>query len=189
MPDDSIMDMVNNIESMYNDKNAMFDKWVEEGDVWSERSALKEANALAAHFAEALESSDMITGKYSPKEIRQAADEMLEEFEDYREESIRYAVEKAKERPKKERVMNAADVEHAKKYEVMAQEFGIDKLKKLIPASPQRVRAALEKGDDALNSIPLVRWDRAGLAIEGAERLSMAEKVSLLKHVAKWHYA
>lgn len=190
MPQDSIMDMVNNIEGLYNDKNAMFDTWVEEGDVWSERQALREALALAGHFAEALETSEP-DGTYSQSDIREAADEMLEEFEEYRDEAIKAAVAKAartEEQIREEMKMDAGDVEYAKKYEELARKIGIDELKNLIPASREKVRKALERGDKHLNTIPLRKWDAAGVVLR-IPGLSLSEKVGVLKHVAMWHYA
>lgn len=81
MPDDTIMDMVNNIEPFYNDKNGLYRKWVQEGEEWSETQAWKEARALAAHFAEAIEASPHYRGgRYGDKDFDEAATEMIEEF-------------------------------------------------------------------------------------------------------------
>lgn len=82
MPQDSIYDMVNNIESLYNDLQGLYRKWTRDLDaaVWSEPKALKEATALAAHFAEAIETTPHIRGKYSPADFRAAAEEMVEEW-------------------------------------------------------------------------------------------------------------
>ena len=187
MPQDSIMDMVNNVESLYNDKNALYDKWVEEGDAWSEESARPQAVAFAAHFAEAIESMEGFTGKYRERDFQKAADEMLEEFEEYREEAIKAAV-KRERAPKAPEPMTPEDVEHAEKYELLARRIGIDYLKGLIPASPERIRKALETGDRYLNTIPLRKWDMAALSVREQD-LSLSEKVCALKHVAKWYYA
>jgi hypothetical protein len=73
------MDMVNNIEPLYNDKNGLYRKWIREGKGWDEKQARKEARALAAHFAESLEYTH-VRGKYKPSDFDQAADEMIEEF-------------------------------------------------------------------------------------------------------------
>src|SRR3989337_4345772 len=189
MPQDSIMDMANNEEPLYSDKIAMFDKWVEEGDVWSERQAEREARALAAHFAEALEMSPYIEGKYSEREIREAADEMMEEFEEHRDYAIKAAVEHVQHVPTPEELtMDPGDIEHAQKHELLARKIGIDRLKDLVPASPEKIRKALEKGDKYLNRIPIRRCEAAVLAIQGPG-LSQSDKVCALKHVAKWHYA
>ncbi len=189
MPDDSIMDMVNNVESLYNDKISMFDRWVEEGDVWGERQALREATSLAGNFAELIQGMDGVDGEYSVREIAQAADEMLEEFEEYREEAIKQAVKQATHVPTAEELaMSPGDIAHAEKYDEVARKIGIDFLKTLIPASSARIRKALEKGDKHLNTIPLRKWDAAADNIR-ASGLSLSEKVCALKHVATWHYA
>lgn len=189
MLQDSIMDMVNNIEPLYNDKNALYDKWVQEGDAWSEAAARQEALAFAAHFAEAIESTEGFDEKYKESDLEEAADEMLTAFEDYREEALKAVVERAMRVPKPEDfVMDPGDVEHAKKYDELAKKIGIERLRELIPASPEKVRKALASGDKYLNSIPLRKWDAAAMSIP--ERgLSLSEKVCALKHVATWHYA
>jgi hypothetical protein len=46
----------------------------------------------------------------------------------------------------------------------------------------------LETGDPHLNTIPLYQWDTSAAAIR-VPSLSLSEKVCVLKHVAKWHYA
>jgi hypothetical protein len=192
MPDDSIMDMVNNIEEMYSDKNAMYDRWVEEGEDWERREARSQAQALAAHFAEALESSEYIDGKYSEREIADAATDMIHEFlNDYYDEAIRHRIEQALKKPSPEDLkMDAGDIEHARKYEELAKKIGIEKVKESIPVSPAKVRQALERGDKHLNSISLRKWDQAALNLSLRERgLSLSEGVCVLKHVAKWHYA
>ncbi len=69
-------------------------------------------------------------------------------------------------------------------------DIGVDELKKLIPSSPEKIRKALERGDKHLNTIPLRKWDAAAAEIpEEGFNFSLSEKVSALKHVAKWHYA
>jgi hypothetical protein len=186
-PDDSLMDMVDNIEGMYTTKIRMFDRWVEEGDSWSEATARRQALALAKEFASELEESDMVTGKYRLEDYRKATSEMMEQFEEHRDYAIKEAVERSRKQVPSP-AMDAGAVEHAQKYEALAQLLGVDFLRKLIPASPERVRKALETGDQHLNTIPIYKWDDAGLSIQ-KPGLSMAEKVCVLKHVAKWHYA
>lgn len=189
MPDDSIMDMVNNIEALYNDKMALFDKWVDEGDVWGERQAYREATDLVKHFAESLEGSEMVEGEYSNTDIRNAVEELMEEFIEHREEELKARIKETTRVAKPEElVMDAGDIEHAKKYEALAQKLGIEKLKEMIPASPEKVRKALERGDQYLNTIPLRKWDDASKRFV-YPGLSMSDKVAVLKHVAKWHYA
>ncbi len=188
-PQDSIMDMANNLEDLYNDTVRMFDRWVEEGDGWDENYAEKEAENLAAHFAEAIESMPGEEGTYSRKSISEAAEEMIEEFESYREDAIKAAVKEIQRRPPPENIpMTPGDIKHAEKYEKIAQRIGIDNLIELMPVSSEKIRKALIRGDKHLNSIALRKWDAAAALITRT-RLSLAEKVSTLKHVATWHYA
>jgi len=187
MPDDTIMDVVNNIEGLYNAKMELFDDWIEEGDAWGEVPARREALALARRFAEEIQSMAGVEGRYTLDEIREARDQMMEEFADYREEAIQEVVERPRA-PVARPAMTPSDVEHAAKYEALAREVGIDFVATLIPAPPDRIRRALDTGDWHLNTIPLRKWDQAAAMISGTG-LSLGEKVSLLKHVAKWHYA
>lgn len=185
-PMDSIMDWVNNEESLYNMKIAMFDRWIEEGDAWSEEEAKSEAVQMASRFA------GILGQRPGPASIMEAAMEMMEEYVEHREYAIKAAVEHARHVPTPEELeMTPGDVEHAKKYEEVSRRIGIDVLAQLVPASPEKVRKALERGDKHLNTIPLRKWDDAAAAIprERVKGLSLAEKVCALKHVAKWHYA
>jgi hypothetical protein len=84
--------------------------------------------------------------------------------------------------------MTPEDIEHAKKCETLAQLIGIDVLRELVPATPEKIRKALEKGDKHLNTIQLRKWDQAVAAIPGRE-FTLSDKVCALKHVATWHYA
>ena len=98
--------------------------------------------------------------------------------------------------------------EHEKKYDKIAQRIGIEALKKCLPFSAKSVKRALEAGDEHLNTIPLPSWDKAAgnrpssypLHKEGvflswdepwtkdkARGLSLAERVYILKHVAKFY--
>lgn len=79
MPEYSIMKIVNNTRPLYDDKNGLYRKWIREGKDWNLANARKEARALAAHFAEAIET--IVHGKYSSADINKAAEEMIEEFE------------------------------------------------------------------------------------------------------------
>jgi hypothetical protein len=92
---------------------------------------------------------------------------------------------------------------HYKKYEHLAQKIGISELKKLIPFTPEQIRNALKSGDEYLNTLPLSKWDKAaGLLYPYGQykisflspwdkikydRLSLAERVCILKYVAKHH--
>lgn len=94
--------------------------------------------------------------------------------------------------------------EHYEKYDTLAKRIGIHALKRIIPASAGEIRAALAKGDEHLNSIPLWQWDRAAGIIsdfygccrltwippftrDAASGLSAAERVCVLKHVARYY--
>jgi len=192
MPQDSIMLWVNNEESFYNDMHGLFDRWVEAGDAWDEADARKEAAALVAHIAEAIEAKDFVEGdKYSRAQHKEAVDEMMDDFDEYRDEAIENAVKRVQNKPRPEDlVMDEGDKEHAKKYEERAKKLGIDHIRGYMPASAQRIRRALEQGDKYLNTIPLRKWDEmARMMGYRNEGWSLAEAVSLLKHVAKWHFA
>jgi hypothetical protein len=192
MMEDSIMMWVNNEESFYNDMHGLFDRWVEAGDAWDEADARKEAAALVAHIAEAIEAKDFNEGeKYSPAKHKEAVDEMMDDFDDYRDEAIESIVKRAKNKPKPEdKVMDEGEKEHFKKYEARAQKLGIDHIRGYMPASAQRIRRALEQGDKYLNTIPIRKWDEmATMMGYRNEGWSLSEGVSLLKHVAKWHFA
>ena len=190
-PRDDLFLWSDNDEGMYNAKLSLYDGWIGEGDSWNENRALDEAAALAAEFARAVEAKGYVEGKYTEGEIRQAAVEMMEQFADYREEAIRSAVEQVRRKPTEEELrMTPGEAEHAAKYEALAREIGIDAIRELIPASEERIRLALSRGDKHLNTVPLRKWDAAAVKLStGARRLSLGERVSLLKHVAKWHYA
>lgn len=105
---------------------------------------------------------------------------------------------------------NAGAVEHAQKYEQIAQSIGVGVLLALLPerATPARVKAALGAGDEHLNTIPLSSWDMAAGYVHREVRnelhgpdnvptpaplrgrsLSLAERVCVLKHVARYHLA
>ena len=96
---------------------------------------------------------------------------------------------------------------HEEKYERLAQRIGVDALRRILPSSPERIRAALAAGDEHLNTITLASWDRAAGLLnpyrvhaehcrlsfmppwrtEVAAGLSLAERVCVLKHVARFH--
>lgn len=191
-PDTSIMDMVNNTEALYNDKNALYDKWIGEGESWSEAKARRQAHALVRHFAQAIVSDKYIREfrwKYTEKDYQEAVDEMIEGFDEYKEYEIQDRIKQTTRVAKPEELaMDAGDIEHAKKYEELAQKIGVEQLKALIPATPEQVRTALSRGDKHLNTIKLKKWDDATFEIR-VPGLSISEKVCILKHVATWHYA
>lgn len=84
MPEDSIFDMANNVESLYDDIQGLYRKWRLEGDDWDEADARREATALAAHLAEAIETMPYVRGKYTRKDFEEAAEEMIDEFKSER---------------------------------------------------------------------------------------------------------
>jgi len=51
--------------------------------------------------------------------------------------------------------------EHFEKYSALALKLGVADLLKLIPVPAERIVAALESGDEHLNSISLATWDKA----------------------------
>lgn len=183
MPLESIMDMVNNISPMHDDKNSLYSKWIREGDSWDRKAAFAEARALAGHFAESLESG-LVRGKYTEGDINEAAREMIEEF--ITEELPKWSKVEKTEPFEKPRPMTQYEIEQARKYEALAYEIGFDRLKALLPVSSERIRAALLRGDRGLRSIPLRKWDAAAAAIR-MPGLTISDKVGLLKHVAAWH--
>lgn len=191
MPEDSIMVWVNNEEGLYNDVRRMYDGWVEEGDSWDEADARKEALELVEHIAEAIEGFDFVDDKYSSGDKNEAVDEILEDFEDFREEAIEEAVKEVQRKPKPEDlVMDAGEIEYTKKMEELAQRIGIQHLRGYMPASAQKIRTALERGDKHLNSIPLRKWDDIANMVGWRNyKISLSDMVGALKHVARWHYA
>jgi len=80
MPQDSIFDMANNIENLYDDIQGLYRKWRRLDEDWDEADARREATALAAHLAEAIETLPYVQGKYGRKDFEEAAEEMIEEF-------------------------------------------------------------------------------------------------------------
>lgn len=191
MPDDLMM-WVNNEESFYNDMHGLFDRWVEAGDSWDRDDARKEAAALVAHIAEAIEAKDFMEGeKYSAAQRKEAVEEMLGDFEDYRDEAIEQVVKNTQKKAGPEdMVMDEGDKEQARIYEERAQKLGIDHIRGYMPVSAKKIRQALDQGDKYLNTIQLRKWDEmANMMGYRNQGWSLSEAVSLLKHVAKWHYA
>jgi hypothetical protein len=90
---------------------------------------------------------------------------------------------------------------HYDKYESLAQQVGVRTLFPYMPADRDTVARAL-KDDKILNNIPLHLWDQKvgycprsnktlffGIWSHKAVRhLSVAERVCLLKHVARYYY-
>lgn len=119
------MQWVANEESLYNDIHGMYDGWVEEGDSWDESDARKQATALIAHIAHALEGQSSPQGKYTKKEISEAVDEVIKDFDDYREQEIAEIVKQAAMKPEPaDLAMDAEDIEYAKKQEELILKIG-----------------------------------------------------------------
>lgn len=51
--------------------------------------------------------------------------------------------------------------EHYEKYQALAEELDLAAMAELIPATRARIQAALDAGDEHLNTIPLALWDSA----------------------------
>jgi len=101
--------------------------------------------------------------------------------------------------------MNMKD-EHFEKYEALSELIGIKALKAKIPATQEQIKRYLDAGDEHLNKISLRKWDIAAGAVgdaitgnfhllwnepftrEKARSLSLAERVCVLKHVARHHF-
>lgn len=213
---DDIMLWVNNEESFYNDVQGMYDKWVDEGDAWSERSAHREAGRLIAHIAEAIEASQRYSFPYTAKEISEAVDEVIEDFEQYREEEIAKRQKKAQAKLVERKPMDQEHLEYTRRMDGLLLKVGvsllpdildhpinmsaddarkeaIDFFLRFMPASKEKIRHALETGDEHLNTIKLRLWDaqaeKIGRPFMARHRFSLSDVVGLLKHVATWHYA
>lgn len=194
--DDSIMLWVNNESSFYDDVHRMYDKWVEEGDLWSELAARAEAARLVEQIAEAIESMDFNQGEhYTKSQKKEAVDELMDDFDDYRDEAIESAVKEVQRKPSPEDFkMDAGEIEYTKKMEEMlkrmAPRYDIEMLRGYMPVSQAKIRQALERGDKHLNSISLRKWDdQAKMLGRPWPGFSLSDGVGILKHVAKWHYA
>jgi len=96
--------------------------------------------------------------------------------------------------------------EHFEKYEVLCRKIGVGKLVDRIYHLKFQVEKALREGDRYLNTIPLCSWDHlAGYVDHGCggiqkinvydegiwngHRLSLGERVCVLKHVAREYVA
>lgn len=96
--------------------------------------------------------------------------------------------------------------EYYKRYERLAQELGVAAIRGLIPKSwHEAIRLAISNGDEYLNTIKLSKWDKLAGAIPlgrlgdfhlttrgvwknpALHGLSLSQRVSLLKHVARYH--
>jgi hypothetical protein len=164
----------------------VLDQWVKQGDRWNEAKAHRQAVGFGKRLARDLREMDAIRGRYVKADFEEFAKDLIIDFHEHQKFLVEEAAKRIQALPVEREPMRPDQIVHAGKYETLAQEVGVDRLKELIPASREQIRRALETGDQHLNSIPLRKWDMAAELIGG--RLSLSEKVSLLKHVAKWHY-
>ncbi len=81
---------------------------------------------------------------------------------------------------------------HEAKYNALANALGRERLRGLIPFTPEQVQAAIDSGDEHLNTLPLHKWDRMHptvfmMAREAQEitSWSLDDTVCTLKHLAR----
>lgn len=182
--DTPLIDVINNEYELYDQMTEMFDQWVQKSDTIDESERIRRALLFSQHAARV---SRRQYGAYSKAEVQEAARDILSQYPEHE----KYYLENARIRASAPVVpappLDQGAIEHAKKYEELARKVGIEGLKKLIPASPEKIRHSLEHGDPHLNWIPLRKWDAASYFIR-EPGISLSEKVCLLKHVARWHY-
>lgn len=183
-----IINIADNTWEMYESKIRLFHQWFDLGDSFSGEKAREQTTQLVQSWAEEIR-KEYGTGRYTRAEVAEAVEDVLGQYPEFAEYEMRSRLEFAQTpiRSTQEELTDA-DREHIQKYEALAQRLGLEELKTLIPVSQDKVRQALERGDKHLNKIPLWKWDVAAGAI-AVPGLSLGEKVCLLKHVAKWHYA
>jgi len=191
MPDDTIMDIVNNDETLYSNLQRLYERWYLRGSGWNKTQARIEAKAKATFFAEAIGQG------HSQRAIREAVKQMLEEFEEhtkYHEGKLQAAAQAEALEAKLAKIwesnLSPEDAAQATHYEAVARKSGINILREFIPASPAQIKQALDQGDFHLESIPTEAWSAAAAQIPymSSGDLTLEEKILTLKHVAKWHY-
>jgi len=75
--------------------------------------------------------------------------------------------------------------EHTDKYDALIEKMGgLNRVESLIPFGTAQVKAALEKGDEHLNTLPLARWDLVCKNQYSWPVNTLAERVCLLKRAA-----
>lgn len=189
----SIMDIVDDERSLYGKKLALFDFWLSAGDDLSHSVVEKMAFELGREMAYQIRLMGLVP-KAPPKgrigfkrsEIELFVEELLEDFEAYRKNRAKAVVEPL--RQIEHRALTEGEVAWRTESEENAKRIGIERLQELIPVPPEQIRRALEENDEYLNTIPIQKWDAAAAYIS-YPNLTLAEKVSALKHVAKWYYA
>lgn len=188
-PDNSIMEFVDNVEPLYSKKMALFEFWISAGDDLKESVIETMAFELGRDMAGKIRVMGLLPKKsagFKKSEVDQFVEDLLQEFEEYREYKIKEVVERPREVEQK--ATTAEDAAWAQKCDDNAKRIGIERLQSLIPVPPEQIRRALEANDPYLNTISLRKWDAAANSIS-YPNLSLSEKVCALKHVAKWYYA
>ena len=195
---DEITLWVANDEYFYNQVMRLYDKWVDEGDAWHEKFARRELEPIVEEIAEALFAKGYWDEPYTPSEKREAVDELLEDFEQYREDELAERQKNAAAKPTPRKPMDEATIEYTKKMDALLVQFGIrmlpdivdhpvnmdegdarkaaiDYLVRFMPASKEKIRKALDTGDEHLNTIKLRKWD------EKAEEFNYKRFLAFLK--------
>lgn len=184
-----IMDIVDDIYPLYGKKIGLFDFWLSAGDDLNNSVVEKMAFELARETAYQIRVMGLLPPKragFKKSELELFVEDLLEEFEAYREHKANAVVEPP--RGIEHRALTEGDVAWRRQSDENAKKIGIELLQELIPVPPEQIRRALEQDDEYLNTIPIAKWDAAAALIP-YPNLTMAEKVSALKHVAKWYYA
>lgn len=185
MADTALIDVINNEYELYDSMIEMFDEWVAKSETVDATERLRRASIFAQAAAKWARKE---YGYYSPADVAEGAKDILDQFPEHEENALEAARKRATAPVVASPPMDEGAVAHAKKYEALARKIGIEDLVALMPVSREKIRYSLDRGDRYLNWIPLRLWDRAGAGIN-YPNLSMAERTSLLKHVAQWHYA
>ncbi len=98
-PEDTIMELVDNVELLYNRKIALFDRWMKAGDSWREARARRQANRFGRQLARDLRDMDLIKGRYKKTDFEEFAEEVIRDFYEHREYVIKEAASTAPATP------------------------------------------------------------------------------------------
>lgn len=211
---DEITLWIANDEGFYNQVMRLYDRWVDDGDAWDERRAEEQMAAVVAEIAEALASEHSEAGPYTLQEKRDALAELMSDFEAYREAEIAERQKQAAAETAPRPPMDEEAIAYVKRMDRLlidkvgvrmlpdvadhpvnmteedAKQAAVEYLGRFMPVSAAKIRSALEKGDQHLNTIKLRKWDEKAEAFNYRRfRLTLSEAVGLLKHVATWYYA
>lgn len=210
---DEITLWVANDEYFYSQVMRLYDKWVDEGDAWHEKFARRELEPIVEEIAEALFAKGYWDEPYTPSEKREAVDELLGDFDQYRDDELAERQKNAAAKPTQRAPMSQFDKDHAAKMEKRVLEVGVKQLPHILdhpvnmteadvkkagveflrgymPVSQARVRRALETGDPYLNTISIHKWrEMSEMFGYRNYRMSVWDGVDVLKHVATWYYA